>query len=78
VKRATITIGDDLEAALSAYISRQEVPPALTSVVQTALREYLGRRGFSPPAKPLRITPARKGSGKSDISLRHDHYFANE
>lgn len=43
MKRATITIGDDLEKALRAYIRQQEVRPALTSVVQAALREYLAR-----------------------------------
>jgi hypothetical protein len=44
--------------------------------VQAALREYLARRGAAAPAHPLRITPAKKGSGKSDVSQRHDRYFA--
>jgi hypothetical protein len=44
--------------------------------VQAALREYLARRGAAAPAHALRITPASKGSGKSDISQRHDRYFA--
>jgi hypothetical protein len=76
VKRATITISDDLEPGLEAYLRRQEVPPGLTAVVQSALREYLALRGFAEPAKPLRITPARKSSGLRDVSLRHDKYFA--
>jgi hypothetical protein len=76
VKRATITIGDDLEQELEAYLRQQEAPPALTTVVQSALREYLAHRGFGRPARPLRITPAFKGSGKSDVSLRHDEYLA--
>ena len=76
MKRATISINDELETALDAYVSRQEVPPSLTSVVQAALSEYLARRGAAAPASPLRITPAKKGSGKSDVSRRHDQYFA--
>lgn len=76
VRRATITITDDLRPGLEAYLRQQEVPPALTAVVQSALREYLAHRGFAAPAKPLRITPASKGSGKSDVSLGHDDYLA--
>jgi hypothetical protein len=45
-------------------------------LVQAALREYLARRGAAAPAHPLRVTPAKKGSGKSNISQRHDEYFA--
>ncbi len=76
MKRATVTISEDLRPSLEAYLRHQEVPLALTAVVQSALREYLAHRGFAAPAKPLRITPASKGSGKSDVSLRHDEYFA--
>ena len=76
MKRATITIGGDLEKALESYTSRQEVAPTFTALVQAALREYLARRGAAAPAHPLRITPAKKGSGKSDVSRRHDPYFA--
>jgi hypothetical protein len=76
MKRATITIGGDLEKALQSYTSRQEVAPTFTALVQAALREYLARRGAAAPAHPLRITPAAKGSGKSDISQDHDRYFA--
>ena len=76
MKRATITIGGDLEKALQSYTRRQEVAPSFTALVQAALREYLARRGAAGPAHPLRITPAKKGSGKSDVSGRHDRYFA--
>ena len=78
MKRATITIGGDLEKALHAYTSRQEVAPTFTALVQAALREYLARRGAGAPAHPLRITPAKKGSRKSDVSRRHDQYFAHD
>jgi len=76
MKRATITIGGDLEKALRSYTSRQEVAPSFTALVQAALREYLARRGAAAAAHPLRITPSKKGSGKSDVSRRHDRYFA--
>jgi hypothetical protein len=76
MKRATISIGDDLETALDSYVSQQEVTPTLTSVVQAALREYLARRGAAPPGSGLRVSPAKKGSGRSDVSRRHDRYFA--
>jgi hypothetical protein len=76
MKRATITIGGELEKALQSYTSRQEVAPSFTALVQAALREYLARRGAGAPAHPLRITPAAKGSGKSDVSRDHDRYFA--
>jgi hypothetical protein len=78
MKRATITIKDDLETALDSYVSGLEAPPTLTAVVQAALGEYLARRGAAQPSHPLQITPARKGSGKSDISIRHDRYFAGK
>ena len=78
MRRATITIGHDLEAPLDAYLKRQEVSPALTAVMQAALREYLARRGFGPSASKLRITPASKGSGARDVSVRHDRYLAGK
>ncbi|MGA2578337.1 MAG: hypothetical protein ABSH24_20155 [Bryobacteraceae bacterium] len=78
MKRATITIGGDLEEALQSYTSRLETAPTFTALVQAALREYLSRRGAAAPAHPLRITPACKGSGKSDISQRHDQYIASD
>lgn len=76
MRRATITLTREIEAALDAYLRQQEVPLALTAVVQTALNEFLTGRGFLPPARPFRITPARKGSGKKDISANHDRYLA--
>jgi len=76
VRRATVGLSAELEEAVSGYARRQEVRPSLAAVVQAALHEYLSRRGFMPPATPLRITRAKKGSGKRDVSLRHDDYFA--
>ena len=77
MKRATVTISDDLEASLNAYISQQEVTPPLTGVVEAALREYLARRGYTAGGK-FRITPASKRSGTRDVSVRHDYYLAGK
>lgn len=35
------------------------------------------RRGFIPPRHPLMVTPAPKGSGKTDTALHHDKVFAS-
>ncbi len=75
MKRSTMTLPDDLAQAVDNYLQAQEVPPALTTVMQTALREYLGERGFLRPYKPLRIRTAKHGSGSSDGSINHDLYL---
>lgn len=81
MKRATITLPDDLEAEVERLLSRQEPKPSLTSLVQTALRRYLeeaewSERRFSLPAEPLAVTPAAAGSGQEDSSERHDRALA--
>lgn len=76
MKRATITIPDDLARAVESYVRGQEAQPALTAVVQAALRQYLTDRGYLRPERPLRITPSRRGSGSSDGSRNHDRYLA--
>jgi hypothetical protein len=77
MRRATITISDEIDADLVAYIRQQEVSPALTAIMQAALQEFLARRGFTPGARKLRITPAKKGSGVKDVSVDHDRYLAS-
>ncbi|MEE8524612.1 MAG: hypothetical protein V3T72_11830 [Thermoanaerobaculia bacterium] len=77
MKRATITIPDELEVELDAYLASQDAAPSLAAVVQAALRRYLREkrlelRQYIPPQSPLSITPAAAGSGKSDVSIRHD------
>jgi hypothetical protein len=78
MKRATITLPDDLERALEAFRRSQEVPLPLTALTQAALREYLVKRGFlaTSAARPFVITPVEEGSGTSDVSTNHDRYFA--
>jgi len=76
MKRATITLPDDLAEATENYLRAQDAPPALTTVMQRALREYLGERGFLRMRRTLKIRPAKRGSGRSDVSQNHDLYFA--
>ena len=78
MKRATITLPDELEEALEAYRRSQDLPLPLTALTQAALREYLTRRGFlaSTVGRPFVITPVEKGSGENDVSANHDRYFA--
>jgi hypothetical protein len=74
MKRATMTFPDDLAEAMDEYVRAQEAPPALTTVVQAALREYLRERGFLRTYRPLKITPVGR-SGRSDVSVNHDLYL---
>ena len=77
MKRATITFPQDLEEALERYLGDQAAPPALTAVVQAAVREYLADRGYVAGRKRvLRITPAERGSGLQDVSSDHDRYLS--
>jgi hypothetical protein len=76
MRRATVTIPDDLDEAVQNYVRAHDAPPALTAVIQAALRQYLLDRGYLRPSGPLRITPARNGSGRRDISRLHDRYLA--
>jgi hypothetical protein len=75
MKRATMTFPDDIAKAVEDYLAAQEAPPSLTTVVQAALRQYLGERGFLPVHRTLRITPAGRG-GRRDVSQEHDAYLA--
>ena len=80
MKRATITIPDDLEQELNAYLAEQDAPPSLTSIVEAALRVYLEERkwkarGYHAVAKNLNIPVAESGSGQRDISVDHDKYL---
>jgi hypothetical protein len=70
-----MTLPDDLAKAVDSYRQAQENPPALTAVVQAALREYLRERGFLRAYRPLRLTPVGR-SGRSDGSVEHDAYLA--
>ena len=80
MRRATITLPDDLNDQLETYLAGQEAPPSLTSIVQAALRRFLAeqqlaRWQYQPPNRPLHFTPSPVGSGRSDVSLDHDRYL---
>jgi hypothetical protein len=76
MRRATITIGDDIEAQLDSWMRQQAAAPPLTAVVQSALKEFLELRGFATSPRKLHITPSKKGSGARDVSVAHDRYLA--
>jgi hypothetical protein len=76
MRRATVTIPDDLSEAVESYVRDQEAPPPLTAVVQAALRQYLKDRGYLRATGPLRINTAPRGSGRRDVSRAHDRYLA--
>lgn len=46
MKRVTVTIPDELEAALETYRRDAEIPPGISAVMQAALRSYLADRGY--------------------------------
>jgi metal-responsive CopG/Arc/MetJ family transcriptional regulator len=82
MRRATITLPDDLEAEIAAYLKSLDATPSLTSLVEAALRRFLAEkrwesRQYRPPSGRLRITPAGKDGGASDVSLNHDRYLAS-
>ena len=46
MRRATITIGDEIEAQLDAWMLRQDAAPPLTAVVRTALKVLRSTRPY--------------------------------
>lgn len=80
MKRATVTIPDELEAALESYRRDAEFPPSLAALVQAALREYLQQRGYTAPedrsrrARPTmyeHAPPLRGEKTAAEIVLDH-------
>jgi len=49
MRRASITLTDDLEALLERHVAAMETPPSLNVLMQAALRSYLERRRSSRP-----------------------------
>lgn len=78
MKRATISVSDEVAEAIEAYRQDQELPPSLTAVTEAALQEYLSQRGYLKPKRVLRIRPADRGSGDSTGSVEHDRILAGQ
>ena len=81
MKRATITLTDELETELNAFLKDRQPRPSLTALFQAALRQYLENqkwleREYRPPLRPLSISVAEQGSGNTDVSIRHDSYLS--
>lgn len=82
MKRVTVTVPDDLESKLGAYLARHEAPPSITSVMQAALREFLElqqlrERGLRAARKPFNLPPLEEkdDGGEPDVSENHDLYL---
>jgi hypothetical protein len=78
MKEAVITISDELAEALEAYRRDYADPSDLAAIAGVALQSYLQERGYLLSSRPLRITPAQTGSGKTDVSREHDRELAGE
>jgi hypothetical protein len=76
MRRASITLTDDLDAAVRAFIDSQSAPPSLTTIVQEAVRAYLAERGYPTEPRRLHLTPSTTGSGLTDVSVEHDRELA--
>ncbi len=83
MKSLRITLPEDLETRFEAHLRDRGVSPSV--VVEDALRRYLENdrdavyldgEAHPAPEKPLRFTPAERGSGKGDMSADHDKYLA--
>ena len=69
MKRATITISDQLEPAIEAYLKDQEVAPSLTRLLQTALGEFLAARGYGGTKKAPRAGGALRTAARPASTL---------
>lgn len=79
MKRATITIPDDLESRIKGYTRSQEDEPSLSAVVRAALEEYLNNHEGNPTRWLLGFTPIEEkdDAGEPDVSVNHDKYLAD-
>lgn len=78
MRRTTISLPDDLEASLRRYRREHEAHAPLSALAQTAVREFLARRGYlaDSDSRPFRVTAWPTGSGSQDVSAEHDRYLA--
>jgi hypothetical protein len=77
MRRATITVPDDLAHALDDFIASQPARPSLTSVVEAALQEYLLKPNAGNPQGRIahvarsraRLTQVARDHGAARIGL---------
>ena len=67
-----MTLPDDLAEAVDNCLRAEEIPPTLAAIVQTVLRKYLRGRGFLAVRRLLKIRPAKRASGRSDVTENQD------
>lgn len=72
MRRATITLPDDLEAEVEEYLAKQEAPPSLTSLIQAALRRFLGERRSHGDDTPYARSGLRSGTGAEPSEIAEE------
>lgn len=71
MRRATVTIPDDLAVQLDAFSSTQPASPSLTTLVQAALRSFLAAPGGSPRESPVINRVLSRRAAIKDAAARH-------
>ena len=73
----TLSISNDLYAALTAYARDQGSGDGPDALVETVVRNFLAARDhIEAPFRPFQITPIEHEGDVADISITHDQYFA--
>jgi hypothetical protein len=77
MRRATVTLTDEIEGLLDEWMARLETPPSLNVLMQAALRAYLldqrpGGRGPPTVASAIAEEPARYGEGGEHTPIELD------
>jgi predicted nucleotidyltransferase len=71
MRRATVTLPDDLARQVDAFASKQPAPPSLTTLVQAALRRFLAEPDMSSNENPMIIRVLSRRAAIRDAAARH-------
>jgi predicted nucleotidyltransferase len=71
MRRATVTIPDDLAEKVDAYSERQPAGPSLTALVQAALRRFLAEPEGSSHQRPVILRVLSNRAAIKDAAARH-------
>jgi predicted nucleotidyltransferase len=71
MRRATVTIPDDLAEKVDAYSERQPAGPSLTALVQAALRRFLAEPEGSSHQRPVVLRVLSNRAAIKDAAARH-------